>query len=357
MNIDQALALINESVRGLRAYHLEAEEIPVKLNQNENPFDWPEPVKREILDFCLRRPWNRYPDFVPGRLKQALAEHTGLSPANVIVGNGSNEMLLVLLLALSHDSRPVIISQPTFTVYGLLAAGLGRPSLSVSLTPELAFDVDALCRAARENEGGVMILCSPNNPTGSSLEKESLRRILAAHRGFLILDQAYVEFGGYNAVPLLKEHPNLIVTRTFSKAMGGAGLRLGYLLGAAGVVAELNKIKLPYNINFFSDHIATELLGHRALVEERVIEIARRRDELYAFLHTLPFTRVYPSAANFVLVRLDTKDELFGFLRGRGILVRDVSAYPMLEGCLRIGVGTGDEDKQLRSALAEYFGE
>jgi histidinol-phosphate aminotransferase len=173
----------------------------------------------------------------------------------------------------------------------------------------------------------------------------------------LILDQAYVEFGGYNGVPLLDEYPNLIITRTFSKAMGGAGLRLGYLLGSARIVAELNKIKLPYNINFFSDHVATELLGHTGLIEERVRDIVERRDALLTFLRTLPLTTVYPTAANFILVRLETKDELFAFLRREGILVRDVSSYPMLDGCLRIGVGTADEDARLRGAMREYFGK
>ncbi|MBD3317488.1 MAG: histidinol-phosphate transaminase [Chitinivibrionales bacterium] len=355
MNVVQALALINKCVRGLSAYHLEPEQPRIKLNQNENPFDWPEPLKREILDFCLHRPWNRYPDFVPAQLKETLASYTGLSAANIIVGNGSNEMLLVLLIALSQDGGAVIINQPTFTVYSLLANGLNRPIKSIWLTPEPAFDVEALCRAASENQGAVMILCSPNNPTGNSLSEKDLRELLAVHQGFLLLDQAYVEFGGYNAVPLLKEHPNLIITRTFSKAIGGAGLRLGYLLGTAEVVAELNKIKLPYNINFLSDHIATELLNHRTLIEERVAEIAERRDNLYAFLKTLPLTNVYPSAANFILIRYKKKDDLFGFLRNKGILLRDVSGYPTLEGCLRVSVGTADEDKALQNALSEYF--
>jgi histidinol-phosphate aminotransferase len=201
----------------------------------------------------------------------------------------------------------------------------------------------------------VLILCSPNNPTGSTISEADLRKILRYHTGFCILDQAYVEFGGYNAVPLLREFPNLVITRTFSKAFSGAGLRLGYLLGTPAVVKEINKIKLPYNINFFSERVAAVLLRNLHTVKERLTLITAEREALFDFLRTLPFDKVYPSAANFILVRCREKQRLFDALKKEGILVRDVSSYPMLEYCLRISVGSAEENESLKKALRLFF--
>jgi len=175
------------------------------------------------------------------------------------------------------------------------------------------------------------------------------------HKGFCILDQAYVEFGGYDAMPLVQEFPHLIVTRTFSKAFSGAGLRLGYLAGQPSVVREINKIKLPYNINFFSEHAAMVLLRNRAIFEERVALLKAQRDEQYGFLRSFPFDNVYPSAANFILSRCREKQRLFESLKARGILVRDVSAYPMLENCLRISIGSEEENENAAGRASLIF--
>jgi histidinol-phosphate aminotransferase len=357
MKAQEALLLVNQRVRNLKAYYLAPAEVDVKLNQNENPYDWPAEIKQEVARFCAERPWNRYPDFIPQRLKEALAAHVGMSADNIIVGNGSNEMLLVLMLSLAGMGRKIILCEPTFTVYRLLSDAMGAETIPVRLRDDLAYDVDALCRAGREHAGAVMLAASPNNPTGSALTGDDVRRLLAAHRGMLVLDQAYVEFGGFNAVSLVNEYANLIVTRTFSKAMAGAGLRLGYMIGDARVVAEFNKVKLPYNINFFSDHVAQVLLGRRDIVDGRVAQIVGQREALHRFLKDLPLDACYPSAANFILVRTRLKDALFAFLKQRSVLVRDVSSYPMLENCLRISVGSPAENDALRAALADFFSQ
>jgi histidinol-phosphate aminotransferase len=257
MKTSEACACISPDVRGLTAYHLTPEETTFKLNQNENPFDWPENIKNELAEFCRTRPWNRYPDFIPTALNEALARYAGVSSEQVIAGNGSNEMLLVLLLACGSTTRNIIICQPCFTVYSLLTRGLGFTERTAYLHNDLSYDADAISHLATAHPGALLILNSPNNPVGSALGEAQIRSILAAHKGICVLDQAYVEFGGYSALPLLAEYPNLIITRTFSKAFGGAGLRLGYMVGAPAIIAEINKIKLPYNINFFSAQSAT----------------------------------------------------------------------------------------------------
>jgi histidinol-phosphate aminotransferase len=355
MDLNDSLSLINERIRSLKPYHLEPELCDIKLNQNENPYDLPADVKDGIAEFCRKRPVNRYPNFIPDELKAKLAAYVNVSPDGVIVGNGSNEMLLVLLLSLSQQDGNVVLCQPTFTLYRLLVMGLGACERTVFLSPGMTFDVAALCRAAEQYPRSLMVLCSPNNPTGCALGEQDIRDILKVHTGFLVLDQAYVEFGGYNAIPLLQSYPNLIITRTFSKAFSGAGLRLGYLLGAPEVVREINKIKLPYNINFFSEHVGGVLLSQADTVRQRVELIIKERDALYGDLAALPFDAVYRSASNFIMVRCAGKNELFSHLKSCGVLVRDVSSYPMCENCLRVNVGTSEENQAFVRAVREFF--
>ncbi len=355
MKANEALKLVNSSVRELKAYHLVPRPADIKLNQNENPHDWPDHIKKKVADFCLSRPWNRYPEFIPTQLKEALAQYAGTSSSNIIVGNGSNEVLLVLLLSLGKSDRPVVICEPTFTVYSLLVNGLGGSVHRIPLRNDLSYDVESIARAVKENPGSILIVASPNNPTGSSLSEDDLRRILEVHTGFLILDQAYVEFGGFNAVKMVNEFSNLVVTRTFSKALGGAGLRLGYMIGDEEIISEVNKVKLPYNINIFSDYVAQVLLEDRTEIDRRIDELRRRSRELADILVKFPFERQYTSDANFVLVRTAHKQELFDFLIDRTILVRDVSGYPMLENCLRISAGSENEQFELRKTLQEFF--
>ena len=355
MELSGSLSLINERIRTLTRYHLEPEATDIKLNQNENPYDLPPAIKDEIAQFCRERPFNRYPNFVPEALKAKLSGYSGVSAKGIMVGNGSNEMLLVLLLALSRQSGDVILCQPTFTLYRLLATGLGAVERTVFLKNDLSFDVKKICEAASQYPRSLMVLCSPNNPTGCALTESDIKAILKAHTGFLVLDQAYVEFGGYSAVPLLKSNPNLIITRTFSKAFSGAGLRLGYMLGTPDVVQEISKIKLPYNINFFSEQVAQVLLDNADLLRPRVQELSARRDSLFAFLASMPFDAVYPSAANFILMRTKRNNELFLFLKKKSILVRDVSQYPMLENCLRVNVGSNEETLAFEAAIREFF--
>jgi histidinol-phosphate aminotransferase len=355
MELNEALSLVNKRVRDLSQYHLEPRETLIKLNQNENPSDWPASIKEEVAQFCRNRPWNLYPNFVPDRLKEQLSEYTGVPPVGIIVGNGSNEMLLVLLLALMDAHSQVVICQPTFTIYRLLVNGMGGTEAIVRLNNDMSFDVKGICAAVTSKPQSLLILCSPNNPTGSALGEADLRTILEAHSGILILDQAYVEFGGFNAIPLLKEFPNLIITRTFSKAMAGAGLRLGYMLGKPEIIGEINKIKLPYNINFFSERVAEVLLTHLDYVRVKVAEIIAQRDILYAFFKSLPLENVYPSSSNFIMIRSKRKTELFEHLARSGILVRDVSNYPMLENCLRINAGTAEENQTLQKVMKDFF--
>lgn len=354
MEKEKALEHIAQSVRSLHAYHLDPLDLPVKLNQNENPFSWPPALRESLAEFCRSSNLNRYPDFVPDALKKAIASYAGVEPDQILAGNGSNEILMVLFLTLLSSHKKVILCQPTFTVYQLLARGMGVEPLELSLSADLEFDVNEILRVSAANPDSLLILCSPNNPTGCALSKDDLDRILAKHRGFFILDQAYVEFGGYNAASLTRSTPNLIITRTFSKALGAAGLRLGYLIGHPDIVSQIVKMKLPYNVNRFTEFAGITILADKDRIAAEVAFLRRERDSLAMVLQNAGLGTVYPSQANFLLIRHTDKDRLFAHLKEQGILVRDVSAYPLLENCLRINVGTSEENRLLRNAIAQY---
>jgi histidinol-phosphate aminotransferase len=357
------LRFVKPAVRAQQAYTLAARRAPVKINQNENPFDLPESLKRRVLEPALRRPWSRYPEFHPRELLEALARHAGWHPEGVLAGNGSNELIEALLLVTVGPGTPVLVPQPTFTLYGLLTRILGGELVEVPLGPRFEYDVDALSAAARAAPAALSIVCSPNNPTGTTLGVADVGRLCREAPGLVVVDEAYHEFSGRSVVPLLGEHSNLVVLRTFSKAMAMAGLRVGYLLAAPELVREVDKARLPYNLNFFSQQAALAALEEREALEAGVARIVRLRGELFRALAALPGVSPVPSEANFMLFELERADPqaVFEALYVQGVLVRDVSSYPRLGRCLRVSVGSETENARfleclgqaLRSAAAE----
>jgi histidinol-phosphate aminotransferase len=344
---------IKPAVRALAAYTLAAREAPVKINQNENPYDLPQSVKQRVVEQALHRAWSRYPPFDPRELREGLARFSGWTPDGILAGNGSNELIEALLLVTVGEGTRVVIPEPTFTLYALLTEILGGRAVRVPLDHGLQYDVDALLRASRESEAALTIVCSPNNPTGGMLEAADLERLCTETDGLVVIDEAYHEFAGRSAVPLLARFPNLVVLRTFSKAMALAGLRVGYLLAAPAIVREVNKARLPYNLNFLSQAAALAALEERAALEASVARLVRARGRVFAALAELPGVRPFPSQANFILFELSTRAPraVFEALYAQGVLVRDVSAYPRLERCLRVSVGTDEENATFLRAL------
>ena len=361
-DVAAALAHVKESVRGMGAYTLRPYEPRIKLNQNESPYDVPEELKARIAARLEGRPWNRYPPFVAASFIAAVSEATGWPEAGVLVANGSNELIQAILAVTVGPGVGVVIPEPTFTLYRLMTEVNGGTVVSVPLTDDLRFDVDALVRAARESDAAVVVLCTPNNPTGGALTRDEILRIHDETGALVLLDQAYVEFGGFDGIPLLAERPRLVALRTFSKAMSMAGLRAGYLLAHPALAAEVHKAKLPYNINFFTEVAAAEVLRGRALLEASIEAVRAQRDRLLRELAEVPGLRVYDSAANFVLFRVTsarvTHTRLFErLLDEHGVLVRDVSKYPMLERCLRVNAGTPEETGAFLEGVRAIMGE
>jgi histidinol-phosphate aminotransferase len=350
---------IKPAVRSIAAYTLAAREAAVKINQNENPYDVPEAFKRRVLDLALRRPWSRYPEFDPKELVERLATFSGWKADGILAGNGSNELIEALLLVTVGPGTRVVIPEPTFTLYALLTKVLGGEAIRVGLGPELEYVPEELRKVRRELAAPITIVCSPNNPTGGILPADEVSRLCEDADGLVVVDEAYHEFSGQSVVPLLGRHPNLVVLRTFSKAMALAGLRLGYLLASPEIVREVNKARLPYNLNFFSQAVATAALDDWDSRRGYVDKIVASREDLLYRLYRVPGVRPFPSKANFILIELAEADPraVFESVYRRGVLVRDVTSYPRLQRCLRVSVGSEPENEAFLSALRHALEE
>lgn len=356
--MSDVLNSIKPEVRAIRGYTLAPHRASLKVNQNENPWDAPARVKEEVLRRFTERKWSRYPDFVPAELHERLAAFAGWKSDGVLAGNGSNELIQATLMVTTAPGKRVLISEPTFLLYQQIATVLGGEVESVPLTSSLQYDSAALLKAVEERQPDVTIICSPNNPTGCVIEDDTLRSLLRISRGLVIVDEAYHEFAEHSVVPLLQEFENLIVLRTFSKAMAFAALRLGYLLASPALVSEIRKAVLPYSVNLFAQIAAEVAMEHydtelRPLVKEIIAE----RDRLFRELSGVEGLTPVASRGNFMVVKSENDPrDIFKELLEHDILVRDVSGYPMLRNYFRFSFGTPEENNQILKAIREICG-
>jgi histidinol-phosphate aminotransferase len=350
---------VRPELRRLSPYHLDLRPCRHKLDQNEVPWDLPRRIKRAVTDALLEADWARYPDFHADALRRDLAELHGHPWEGVLVGNGSNELLSVALTALvgagTDAGHEILGAEPSFGLYRsfvLKACGVPRflPSRS-----DLKLPADEIEAEIERNPRRPLLLCSPNNPTGDALPPDRIAYFLERLEAPLLLDNAYGEFCRWDYRPLLAEYPNLVLFRTFSKAWSLAGLRLGYLLADPRLVAELIKIKLPYNLGHAAVAAGRAVLAEEREAQRRVRLITARRAQ-WARMLTEEGFEVLPSEANFLLIRCTPAEraaEVRDGLAARGILVRDVGGYAGLAGCLRVSVGSGAALRDTHLALAE----
>jgi histidinol-phosphate aminotransferase len=351
------LSWIRPAVKALSAYHLEPRDVSVKLDQNENNLGVPEEMREELLEALRRAPLHRYPSPTQGEIRGTLSEMSDWPEEGILVGNGSDDLLHCLAESFLEPGRTAVAPTPSFFVYAYTTRLVGAKAVEVPLR-DMKYDVPAILAAIEEHEPAVVYLCSPNNPTGSVLEPKEIATIAEKAPGVVALDEAYWEFAGTNARPLLPDHANLILFRTFSKALALAGLRLGYLLAAPELAAEMRKAQQPYPLNRLSIEAARVAASHRDLLRQRAAGIARERDRLYDSMKATPGVEVYPSKGNFLLFRtsLGAKRTFEGLL-ARDVVVRDVSAHPLLPDMLRVAVGTPGENEVFYRALKETLEE
>ncbi len=349
--------LTRPDLKGLVPYDPHIVPGVIKLDANENPFDFPRKVKEYICAGLQSELFTRYPDPLARDLLAGLSDYNGVSSNCIMAGNGSDEIILNLMLAFG-TGREVVIASPTFSMYRIHAQVAGAGWREVPRRDNFEPDIPALLDAAANPGVSMIFICSPNNPTGNATSREEIRKLLENTRALVVLDEAYLEFGGESAVPLLSSYPNLIILKTFSKAFGLAGLRVGYLLARPDVVGELLRIKQPYNLNAFSQFAAGAVLKHRDLLRDQVEAIKAGRDKLFRIMAGLEGVEVFPTDANFILFRTPVEAEkIFKGLLREGVLIRNVSC-PGLEKCMRVTVGTEEENgkflEKLKAVLNVY---
>lgn len=356
MDIADPIQLVKEPVRKQKVYTLPEIEYDIKVNQNENPFDLPDDLKQKILSAIRARQWNRYPRLGSGELRNRLGESLGCSGDSLMVGNGSNEVMLAIMNAVLEPGKRMVTVEPTFTLYKHYAEIMGAEVITVPLSEDFTFRMDLLKRAVSKFDVALTIVGSPNNPTGSVLEESQMRELLEASSGFLLVDEAYRDFSSQDFLPLLKEYPNLILTRTFSKAFAFACGRFGYGIAHPDMAAEIYKVLLPYNLNGFTETAVEVLLSEKETLQAIISDIMQQRDWLYEQLQQFVELEVYPSQANFFLIRPNIDSTwLYNQLMERKILARDVSYYPGLGNHLRISVGTEKENTRIIHCLTELL--
>jgi len=347
--------LIRPEIRALNAYHVPEASGLIKLDAMENPYSLPETLAAEWREQLRSAELNRYPDPTARQLQHQLREAMGIPhDMALLLGNGSDELIQMLALAVSAPGRTILSVEPSFVMYRMIGLFAGINYVGVPLHAEdFSIDVLAVLEAIERTQPALIYLAYPNNPTGNLFNAEDMVRIIEAAPGLVIVDEAYSPFTDASFLGLLGKWSNLLVMRTVSK-MGLAGLRLGYLIGAPEWLNEIDKVRLPYNINVLTQLSATFALQHKTVFDAQTQAIRLERSHLFSALSSLTALHVYPSEANFILVRTppEQAERIFAELKARGILIKNLhGAHPLLQDCLRLTVGSPKENAALLAAL------
>lgn len=348
---------VRPEIRALSAYQVQNPAGLVKLDAMENPYTWPDGLRDEWVSLLRGTDINRYPDPSAAELSGRLAETMGVPEGmRLVLGNGSDEIIQMIAMSLSGPGRCLMSVDPGFVMYRMIATFCGMPYVGVPLrTQDFSLDVPALRQAMEQHQPAVVFLAYPNNPTGNLYAGQDILEIIGAAPGLVVVDEAYAPFTDQSFMSKLGSYDNLVVMRTVSK-MGLAGLRLGLLAGPAQWLDEFDKVRLPYNINVLTQVSAEFALRHKAVFDEQTRRIRDERERLLPELARLPGVTVFPSAANFILMRTPQgqADAWFEGLKERGVLIKNLNgAHPMLHDCLRPTVGTPAQNQRMLQAFHE----
>jgi histidinol-phosphate aminotransferase len=321
----------------------------------ENPFALP-PLLREKLSEAMKNiPLNRYPEPGAPIIRKKFARHYGVDANMIMIGNGSDELIQTLCSAFINSSSTVIVPLPTFVMYRIIAVNTGHKIIEVPLDDMYELDLDAVLAQITRNSPVLIFLSYPNNPTGNCFSIEKIITIIEKSPGIVIVDEAYGNFSGQTLLPLLKRYDNLVILKTLSK-VGLAGIRIGFLIGSPSLIYELDKIRLPYNINTLSQVAAGFYLDHLDIFTGQIQDIVQRREELLSALRKINGIKPYPSQANFIFFSCDfDTDSVYKDLVKEGVLIKNLNSPGMLRNCMRVTVGTQDENNEFLKALKKVL--
>ena len=346
-----------DQIQAMTGYHSAQVDVPVRLNTNESPFSPPQQWLDSIGDIAQHIDWNRYPDRSARELRETIAARHGVRAEQVFVANGSNEVLQTILLAYGGAGRTVATFEPTYQMYSQIARVTGARVVTGERRADLTLDVAEIEQVMKEHSPAVTFLCNPNNPTGLIEPRENLEALLGLATGIVVVDEAYAEFSEWTAMDLVSEERPLVVTRTFSKTLSMAALRVGYVVAPTWIIENLEIAVLPYHLDSFKQAATVAALGFVSEMEARVDAIKAERSRIFESMSNLDI-EVWASGSNFLLFRPRSRTALdvWNSLLAAGVLVRDCSTWPRLEGCLRVTVGTAEENTVFLTALAAAVG-
>ena len=348
--------VIREDIQALSAYHVQQAAGMIKLDAMENPYPLPESLQMEIAHRISRIGVNRYPDpsapILQGLLRDCMAIPQG---TGILLGNGSDELLQIMLTACAKPGAVVMTPSPGFVMYRMYSLYLGLKFVELPLEADFTLDAGKFITAMREVAPAVVFIAYPNNPTGNSFPDEDLVSIIREAPGLVVIDEAYQPFARGSFLTRIHDFPNLVVLRTLSK-LGLAGIRLGYAVGDPGWIAQFDKVRSPYNVNALTQCFGECVLERYPILLDQADLIRAGRADLMGKLGEIPGVTTFPSDANFLMIRVPDASKVFGALKSRGILVKNLDgAHPILRNCLRITVGSGAENVALLSAMAEIL--
>ena len=356
---EEILKWIRPEIRELKAYHVADAAGMVKLDAMENPYRLPAELLQQWLQGLAAADINRYPDPAASELRQRLADVMQVPEGqSLVLGNGSDELIQMLAMAVAGKERSILSFEPGFVMYSMIARFVGLDYVGIPLAPDFSIDMDATRQAIEQHQPALIFIAYPNNPTANLFDADTIEEIIQLAPGLVVLDEAYHPFAQTSFMPKLAEYDQLLVMRTVSK-MGLAGLRLGLLCGKPELIDEINKVRLPYNINVLTQYTASFILDNAGFLDGQAEMIRSDREHMLKQLELLTELEVYPSQANFILFRLKQGDatEVFNSLRNAGVLIKNMSAAgSVLDNCLRVTVGTPEENQAFMSALTKAIG-
>ena len=350
----RAAQLIRPEILALSAYPVPASVGFIKLDAMENPYPFPVELKPQLMAHLANASLNRYPDAGATALRDAIREAMNIPDAlEIVLGNGSDEIIQMIAAACAKPGATLLSFEPSFVMFKMIATFCGLNYVGVPLSADFAIDIDATHAAIKMHQPAVTFIAYPNNPTGNLFNRDVIREIIRISPGLVVIDEAYYAFSSDSFLNEIVGFPNAVLMRTVSK-LGLAGLRLGMLLGHPDWIGEFDKVRLPYNINNLTQAAATFALKHyRALLEQAAI-LRSERERLSSELREFPGVTVFPSEANFVLVRVENSEKTFNALLSRKILVKHTNAsHPLLRNTLRLTIGTPAENAALVAALRD----
>ena len=345
---------VSKNVRSISPYSVPRIECAVKLDGNESPYDLEGEEKLLLSERLAELPVNRYPDPEALGVRTSLSRTVGFPTDGILLGNGSDEIIQMIIEVFGGKSGCVLVPSPTFSMYRITSLILGKEVREVELDENFDIDLEPTLEMIRAEDPDILFLATPNNPTGNSFSEEKVLEILETSAGAVVVDEAYCDFSKKSYVPHIEKYENLLVLRTMSKT-GFAGARLGMLFARPQIATEVNKARLPYNINSLSQQIMSFALEHSEIIERKIELILSERERLRGALGKIDDLHIYPTDANFFLVRVQDADFLFTELVKSDILVRRFEGKGRLGDCLRITVGTREENDRLTEALVGIF--